>query len=72
MPRWNDMPAAMPTFIATSGVIGKLLARPRMPSVPKYRLDIRTLTPPQILLLAGVFAILHVVDGITLCDDCNH
>ena len=26
----------MPAFMAISGVIGKLLARPRMPSVPKY------------------------------------
>ena len=28
-------PAAMPTFMATSAVIGNLLAWPRMPSVPK-------------------------------------
>jgi hypothetical protein len=27
----------MPTFIATSGVIGNWFALPRMPSVPKYR-----------------------------------
>src|SRR4029079_1491260 len=29
----------MPTLSATSEVIGDLLARPRIPSVPKYRRD---------------------------------
>ena len=34
-PRWKARPAAWPTFKASSGVITPL-ARPRMPSVPKY------------------------------------
>ena len=32
----TTVPAAMPTLMAISGVIGNLLACPRMPSVPKY------------------------------------
>src|SRR3989304_5563395 len=39
LPLENSLPAAIPTFSATSEVIGGLLASPRMPSVPKYRRD---------------------------------
>src|SRR3982074_3681399 len=41
-PRWNTSPAACPTLSASSGVISPL-ARPRIPSVPKY---LRLIYPP--------------------------
>src|SRR6185437_595136 len=41
-PRWNTRPAACPTLSASSGVI-RPLARPRIPSVPKY---LRFMYPP--------------------------
>src|SRR5277367_1636957 len=35
-PRVKMRPAAMPAFMAISGVRAVVLVRPRMPSVPKY------------------------------------
>src|SRR6267142_2030795 len=43
-PRWNTSPAAWPTLSASSGVI-RPLARPRIPSVPKY---LRLIFPPAV------------------------
>ena len=37
LPSGIYLPAAIPTLSATSEVIGGLFARPRIPSVPKYR-----------------------------------
>ena len=43
-PRVKMRPAAMPAFIAISGVSAEALVRPRMPSVPKY-LRVMEVTP---------------------------
>jgi hypothetical protein len=43
------LPAASPTRMAISGVIGKELAAPRMPSVPKYALAMQKLQNRQTL-----------------------
>jgi len=43
--RWNTA-RRLPTFIANSGVISPVVARPRIPSVPKYL----RLMVPQIAL----------------------
>src|SRR5271167_2493568 len=45
-PRRKATPAAWPTFKATSAVI-LLLARPRIPSVPKYLRAMRVDSPPR-------------------------
>src|SRR6478736_1321259 len=63
-PRRNTMPADWPTLRASSGVITPL-ARPRMPSVPKY---LRTMiSPARRPPLRGVSQY-HRADGFKKCE----